>query len=146
MSRKKKSITEPASEEAPKKSTSAIEYHVGANGQLYRMSFGMPVPPGTEDCMTAAWAFVNYEEALDKGCNTSKPEIFWWMVDYFWGEGAKKRFIRHPWAEKMTLYACAQSYLGVSGAASSGKSFGPATSTSSVRISSASTPFTGRPF
>lgn len=123
MSRKKSAVVEPvAQQEQPKQKGPAIQYHQGPNGQLYRMSFGMPVPPGTEDCMTAAWAFVHYEEAMERGCSTPRAELFWWIVDFFWGEGARKRFIRHPWAEKMTLYACDHAYLGISGAASSGKS------------------------
>lgn len=89
-----------------------------------RYSFGMLVAPETPDITTARWAFANYEAALAKGCDRSRPELFWFMVDVLWGpkSEAKKKFVRHPWAEWMTDKACEHSYLGVSGAGSSGKS------------------------
>lgn len=89
-----------------------------------KYSFGMPVALDTHDIQTARWSFANYETALNKGCNISKEGLFWYIVDFLWGPKteAKKKFVRHPWAEKMTEYACEYGYLGISGAGSCGKS------------------------
>lgn len=94
------------------------------NGKLVRLSFGMTVDPAIDDFDVARWAFINHDAAMEGGCDTTRPELFWWIVDYLWGEksSAKKKFVRHPWAEKMTERACEHAYLGISGAASCGKS------------------------
>lgn len=51
-----------------------------------------------------------------------KAEHFWRICAILWGPKSAKSFVRHPWAEKMTVRACETNYLGISGAASSGKS------------------------
>lgn len=61
--------------------------------------------------------------ARKNGPNGEGPEYhFWQIVSYLWGEGSNKRFVRHPWAERMTAKACQWNYLGIHGSASSGKS------------------------
>jgi hypothetical protein len=53
---------------------------------------------------------------------------FWNAVEMLWGEkNRKKRFLRTPWAERMTEVACGElakdkGYMAVAGAASTGKS------------------------
>ena len=51
-----------------------------------------------------------------------KPEHFWNIVSILWPDTCSKPFIRHPWAERMAKAACEETYLGISGCASSGKS------------------------
>ena len=92
-----------------------------AKGQA-KIVWGLPVAVETPEIQVARWAFAYYEEALNKGIEVSRAELFWWMVEQLWGVGAKKKFIRHPWAEKMTEKACEYQYLGISGAGSTGKS------------------------
>lgn len=56
------------------------------------------------------------------------PEHFWNVVDMLWGPtNRKKRFLRTPWADRMTEVACGElakekGYMAVAGAASTGKS------------------------
>ena len=49
-------------------------------------------------------------------------EHFWRITSMLWPATSPKPFIRHPWAERMATAACQHRYLGISGAASSGKS------------------------
>jgi len=56
-----------------------------------------------------------------------RAEHFWNAVEILWGPtNRKKRFIRHPWAERMTEVACGEmrnskSFVGVVGGAGCGK-------------------------
>lgn len=73
---------------------------------------------------TWQWCFSCYDQAVNIGCDVTKEELFWWCVDFYWGPKtkARKKFVRHPWAERMTEMACEHKYAAVSGSASSGKS------------------------
>ena len=97
-------------------------YYINTPKGQAKMVWGLPVAVETPEIQVARWAFAYYEEALNKGIEVSRAELFWWMVEQLWGTGAKKKFIRHPWAEKMTEKACEYQYLGISGAGSTGKS------------------------
>lgn len=94
------------------------------DGRMGRHSFGMPVLFDTHDVDVCKWAFLNHDEAMEKGCELTKPELWWWFVDFLWGKdsGAKKVFTRNPWSERMINAYCEHSYVAVSGAASCSKS------------------------
>lgn len=51
-----------------------------------------------------------------------KPFHFWKIVNMLWGKGCNKKFLKHPWAERMVDLACRYNWLTVHGCASSGKS------------------------
>lgn len=50
-----------------------------------------------------------------------KAEHFWKIVAILWPATSRKPFLRHPWAERMAIAACANVFLSVSGCAGSGK-------------------------
>jgi len=52
---------------------------------------------------------------------TTKQEHFKRIVGALWPVTGKKPFIFHPWADKMLDAACRETYLGVAGCGSSGK-------------------------
>lgn len=66
--------------------------------------------------------FANYDIYESQGISVSRAELFWWLVDYYWGDHANKKFIRHPWADRMTELACEYDWLAISGSTYSGKS------------------------
>lgn len=53
-----------------------------------------------------------------------KAALFWKIVGALWGEDSDslRKFVPHPWAERMTELAVEHQYLGIHGSASSGKS------------------------
>lgn len=90
-----------------------------SGGDLIRYEYGVSsrVPLSNLELSLAAF------KLRSNGPNGEGPEYhFWEIVSYLWGEGSNKRFVRHPWAEKMTIEACRWNYLGIHGSASSGKS------------------------
>ncbi len=54
----------------------------------------------------------------------TRKDWFWAVVSMLWGpeSGAKKVFLKHPWAEQMAEACSAEKYVAMSGCASSGKS------------------------
>ena len=72
-----------------------------------------------------AFPINNHTAATARGWNMSRPEIFWKVATTYWpkGQGSKIFAERNPWAERMVDEACRWKLLGVSGCASSGKSF-----------------------
>lgn len=52
----------------------------------------------------------------------AKSWIFTQIVNYYWGPKSSKPFLWHPWAERMNEEVHDNTYLGVVGCASSGKS------------------------
>jgi len=83
-----------------------------------------PVPEGSKfnQIDAALYNFLNPQIAKDQGGpDVWRDEWFWFIVEYFWGKGAPKQFLRTPWAEEMALWCSWRPYVALSGCASSGK-------------------------
>jgi hypothetical protein len=52
----------------------------------------------------------------------SKEYYFWRIADIWWNSGEKQKLAKHTWSELLIRKACENRYLGIGGAASSGKS------------------------
>lgn len=81
--------------------------------------YGICYPEKLTDLEVELLAFKNNPPASRGGIG--KEGNFWNIVEMLWGEKCNKPFVRHPWAERMTRYACEQNYLGIIGCGSSGK-------------------------
>jgi hypothetical protein len=89
-----------------------------------RCVFGTMCQPLATEIQVAKYCFSHYEEAVARGCDVERSELFWFIANYYWGEdsGAKVKFIRHPWSERQIEVACEYQYPAIAGSASSTKS------------------------
>lgn len=83
--------------------------------------FGVLFPEGVNEFRAHMWAFANWDRMVATGCTTQRYNHFWWIVDQLYGPHSRKPFHANPWAEKMSIEACENRILSVSGCASSGK-------------------------
>lgn len=74
------------------------------------------------DAKKVCFLYPNWAVSRGGPSHYGKEDWFWEIVEVLWGANAKKKFIRHPWAETMAEACCNHKYVGLSGCASSGKS------------------------
>ena len=83
--------------------------------------FGVPFRKDYNEFQAHMYAFANWDLVSAAGATTERYNHFWWIVGQLFGPHSRKPFHDNPWAEKMSIEACENNILSVSGCASSGK-------------------------